>query len=210
MFYLIYKITNILDGKYYIGAHKTLDKDDGYMGSGVMIKRAIEKYGAKNFKKEILCECSSSSEMYAKEKELVVLSEETYNLKEGGEGGFDYINSNEELRVVKNKKAREITNSRHKDKLSEWARKGGLASVAKHGVQKAFLEEGKTAFLGKTHSEETKKKIGEHNSKAQSGYRNSQFGTMWITNEKDNMKIPKDGIIPTGWRKGRKINAGLV
>ena len=210
MFYLIYKITNILDGKYYIGAHKTSNKNDGYMGSGVMIKRAIEKYGTENFKKEILCECSSSSEMYAKEKELVVLSEETYNLKEGGDGGFDYINSNEELRVVKNKKAREITNSRHKDKLSEWARKGGLASVAKHGVQKAFLEAGKTAFLGKTHSEETKKKIGEHNSKAQSGSGNSQFGTMWITNEKDNMKIPKDGIIPTGWRKGRKINAGLV
>ena len=80
-------------------------------GTGVMIKRAIEKYGLENFKKEILCECSSSSEMYMKEKELVVLSEETYNLKEGGEGGFDYINSNEEVRIAKNKKAREITNS---------------------------------------------------------------------------------------------------
>ena len=210
MFYLIYKITNLLDGKYYIGAHKTSVKDDDYMGSGVMIKRAIEKYGIENFKKEILYECSSSSEMYAKEKELVVISEDTYNLKEGGDGGFDYINSNEELRIAKNRKAREVTNSRHKDKLSEWARLGGLATVAKHGVQKAFLEAGKTAFLGKTHSDETKKKIGEHNSKAQSGSGNSQFGTMWITNEKDNMKIPKDGIIPTGWRKGRKINAGLV
>ena len=210
MFYLIYKITNILDGKYYIGAHKTSNKDDGYMGSGIMIKRAIEKYGVENFKKDILCECLSSDEMYAKEKELVVLSEETYNLKEGGEGGFDYINCNEEVRIAKNKKAREITNSRHKDKLSEWSSKGGLASVAKHGVQKAFLEAGKTAFLGKSHSEETKKKIGEHNSKVQSGFGNSQYGTMWITNEKDNTKIPKDGIIPTGWRKGRKINAGLV
>lgn len=209
MFYLIYKITNVLDGKYYIGAHKTSNKDDGYMGSGVMIKRAIEKYGVENFKKEILCECSSSSEMYMKEKELVVLSEETYNLKEGGEGGFDHINSNEEVRIAKNKKAREITNSRHKDKLSEWGSKGGKIRIQRHGVNPNFVKAGRTSFLGKTHSEETKKKIGEHNSKAQCGCGNSQFGTMWITNEKDNMKIPKDGIIPSGWRKGRKINAGL-
>lgn len=207
MFYLVYKITNVLNGKYYIGAHKTSNKDDGYMGSGVVIKKAIEKYGVENFEKEILCECLSSSEMYAKEKELIVLSEETYNLKEGGNGGFDYINLNEKLRITKNKKAREITNSKHKDKLSEWGSKGGKARIQKHGVDPNFIKAGKTSFSGKTHSEETKKKIGEHNSKIQSGSGNSQFGTIWITNEKDNMKIPKDGIIPSGWRKGRKLKS---
>ena len=103
-----------------------------------------------------------------------------------------------------------MTNSRHKDKLSEWGSIGGKSSFTKHGVSKKFLEAGKTAFLGKTHSDETKQKIGNHNSKVQSGCGNSQFGTMWITNEKDSIKIPKDGIIPPGWRKGRKIKAGLV
>lgn len=205
MFYLIYKITNVLDGKYYIGAHKTSNKDDGYMGSGVMIKKAIEKYGVENFKKEILCECLSSSEMYAKEKELVVLSEHTYNLKEGGDGGFDYINSNEELRIAKNKKARKITNSRHKDKLSEWGSKGGLANIAKHGTPKAFLEAGKTSFLGKEHSEETKKKISQASSLRESGSGNSQYGTTWIwCLEHGNKKIKKeflDEYIKQGWTK---------
>ena len=92
MFYLVYKITNTVNDKFYIGCHKTKDKNDGYMGSGKLIKKAIEKYGVENFRKEILAECSTVEEMFEKEKELVVLNEKSYNLKYGGDGGFDFIN----------------------------------------------------------------------------------------------------------------------
>ena len=54
MHYLIYKTTNLLDGKYYVGCHQTKNPNDGYLGSGKHLKRAIKKYGFDNFKVEIL------------------------------------------------------------------------------------------------------------------------------------------------------------
>ena len=55
-------------------------------------------------------------------------------------------------------------------------------------------------MLGKNHSTETKEKI----SKAQLGIKNSQYGTMWITNGLESKKIKKDEQIPEGWNRGRK------
>lgn len=210
MFYTIYKTTNKIDGKIYIGKHKTNDLDDGYIGSGKYLKHAIEKYGIENFKKEILFQFDNEDETNAKEAELVteefVKEDTNYNLCPGGNGGFGYINSNEELRIEKNKKARSITNTRHKEKLKSWAAKGGTTTYEKHGVNVKFLEAGRNSFLGKTHTLETKSLIGEKNSKHQKGNGNSQFGTMWITNGDDNKKISKNEPIPDGWVNGRKTN----
>ncbi|MCK9529466.1 MAG: GIY-YIG nuclease family protein [Gammaproteobacteria bacterium] len=73
MFYYVYKITNQINGKFYIGAHSTKNLDDGYMGSGKRIRYAIEKYGIDNFNKEILRFYNTKVEMYLAEKELVKL-----------------------------------------------------------------------------------------------------------------------------------------
>ena len=64
------------------------------MGSGKLISYAIKKYGVDKFTKEILHIFDNETEMNAKEKELVEVNELTYNLIEGGQGGFGYINSN--------------------------------------------------------------------------------------------------------------------
>lgn len=54
---IIYKITNIIDNKEYIGQFRQDKfKFNNYWGSGVYITRATKKYGRKNFKKEIIVE----------------------------------------------------------------------------------------------------------------------------------------------------------
>jgi hypothetical protein len=92
MYYYIYKTTNLLNGKYYIGMHKTTNLNDGYLGSGNLLKRAIKKYGKDNFIKEILLFCESLDELRSNEQqyvtEQVTSDPNSYNLKLGGQGGF--------------------------------------------------------------------------------------------------------------------------
>jgi hypothetical protein len=95
--YTVYKTTNKLNGKCYIGTHKTKDLNDGYLGSGTLLKRAIAKHGVEHFTKEVLFDFDNPEAMFAKEAELVtqdfLMNENTYNLKVGGFGGFDFLNS---------------------------------------------------------------------------------------------------------------------
>lgn len=83
-FYGIYKITNLLNGKMYIGQHTTEDLDDGYMGSGKVIKQAVKKYGVENFRKEWIMFCEDAEDLNYWERVFVdetwVLRSDTYNL----------------------------------------------------------------------------------------------------------------------------------
>lgn len=208
MFYTTYKITNNIDGRIYVGVHKTENIHDSYMGSSKTLKSDILKYGIENFTKEILFIFDNPEEMYLKEVEIVneefVANNNTYNLKPGGQGCWDYINNNVEARILKNKKARKTTNDRYPNLLKEWSKKGGRTAYELHGTPKEFLAAGKISFLGKNHTDDAKKLIGKANSIHQIGKGNSQYGTMWITNGIENKKIKKDAPILDGWVKGRK------
>lgn len=90
-FNYIYKITNITNGKIYIGKHSTDDLNDGYMGSGKIIKRALNKYGIENFKKEYLVFCDKEDKLNWFERFYIRKYGSTnadigYNLTKGGDG----------------------------------------------------------------------------------------------------------------------------
>jgi group I intron endonuclease len=91
MYYTVYKVTNIINNKFYIGKHQTNNINDSYMGSGRAIKSAINVYGRANFIKEMLFIFNNEDDMNAKEKEIIteefVNNPDTYNLGVGGEGG---------------------------------------------------------------------------------------------------------------------------
>ena len=92
--YYVYKTTNIINGKFYIGKRHYRKKDEKwYLGSGIYLNRAIKKYGRENFKKEIIEWCSSSEEVNNKERfwiaKLDALNPKiAYNIASGGDGGF--------------------------------------------------------------------------------------------------------------------------
>jgi hypothetical protein len=89
MNYFIYKTTNLINNKTYIGIHQTENIDDSYIGSGLHFLRAVKKYGKQNFKREILEFCSSYDELLSKERVYVnedwVKDKSNYNLKTGGQ-----------------------------------------------------------------------------------------------------------------------------
>ena len=91
-YHIVYKTTNLSNGKFYIGKHSTNDLNDGYLGSGSLLQLAIKKHGRKQFSREIVGTFESESEAYEMERTLVteklVASQDCYNLKVGGEGGL--------------------------------------------------------------------------------------------------------------------------
>lgn len=93
----VYKVTNLVNGKYYIGKRKHRNPPkDGYMGSGKQIIAAIQKYGKENFSKEILEIVASDQEAAEIEARLVppsILDDPLcYNMRRGGFGGWEHIN----------------------------------------------------------------------------------------------------------------------
>lgn len=107
----IYKTTNLLNNKIYIGKRVYRKKDDDwYLGSGIWLKRSIEKYGRKYFKKEIIEWCNSEEELCKKEIFWINCFDSInpkigYNLSLGGEGGNvgkeAYVKISNKLKGVK-------------------------------------------------------------------------------------------------------------
>ena len=143
MYGYIYKITNNINGKTYIGQHKSVSFEDKYMGSGVHLKRAQNKYGIENFTKTIVTFGMSQMELDVLEKFYIEKERKEnlkgcYNIAEGGHNGATT-------------KGRKLSDE-HRNKISNKLK--GRTSPMK----------GKTHIgwnKGMHHSEETKRKISE-------------------------------------------------
>lgn len=200
-YFFIYKTTNLLNGKYYIGMHCTNNLKDGYLGSGTRLRRSIRKYGVQNFKLEILEYCKTYDELKQREKQIVnvdLLKDNLcMNLKPGGDGGLNN-EAHKKKFVMAGSKAANIKLKWLWENDKEWADKVRKRNALKNPKGIGFVN-----WTGRKHKPET---IELMKRSKNVGKQNSQYGTMWITNGTENKKIKKDDYWvydALGWYKGR-------
>lgn len=150
----IYLTTNLINGKIYVGQHKTPQPllTNQYYGSGLLLSRSIKKHGKVNFEKRVLLICEDNWSDYY-EKELIKLYKSTlrnvgYNITLGGGGGDTISNHPNRVEILKKISAtQKIVQNRpetkEKNRLSnskvihteEWNRKMALSHVGKKLTQ---------------------------------------------------------------------------
>ena len=168
-FNYIYLITNKINSKIYIGKHSTNNLDDGYMGSGKLISKAIQKYGIENFTKEYLAFCDSEDTLNYLEKFYIKkynAMEVGYNLTDGGEGICGYNFSDESKQKIRCAHKGKHLTEEHKQKLSEKG-KGRVVGIetrkklSRKLKGRVFSEEHKhkISISKQNPSEETRKKL---------------------------------------------------
>ena len=226
MFYYLYEIKNLINDKVYVGVHKTKSMDDGYMGSGKVILSAIKKHGMENFTKTILETFDNSEDMFAREKEVVtdefLARPDTYNLRRGGFGGFDYINSNAEIITLRSGKVSDTmkrqyvegTRSTSLTRLNsdpDFIKRRNEASTNRirntekspHFGKKWITNGKENLLVSNTEVPRDEWYSGRVLKKFNSGSKNPNYGSMWITNGKENRMIKKSETILEGWIRGR-------
>jgi len=210
MYYTIYKTTNLINNKFYIGMHKTKNIDDGYLGSGKYILNSINKYGKENFKKEILFILNSEDEMILKEKEILTEEflkeneDKIYNINIGGDGSFTFINKNYPRKGVETRAQLIKQNKEYRYNYYSSISKS-MKNFYKNNPEKAIIN---YSWKDKKHKQETIEKMKLSHKNKHNGSNNSQYGTCWIYKDNINKKIKKEDLdlwLQQGWFKGRNI-----
>jgi hypothetical protein len=211
---------NLLNGKFYIGAHKTTDLNDGYLGSGTYIRRAVAKHGIVSFQKNVLFYTNSEEEMWNKEEEVILAHKKDplcMNVRASARGGFDYINnsglngaralteSGERKSDVSNK-LRYRTDEKYRLRMNEVRRK----VLVRLNSDPDFCErrdkrvaKASKVWTGQKHRPDSCQKMSE----SHKGEKNHFSGRKWMHHSTYGSKpVRKEDIeqhIRDGWKFGR-------
>ena len=201
-YHFVYRTTNLVNGKFYIGVHSTWDLSDGYLGSGKYIRMAIRKYGRENFTCEILQFFDDRDSAYLAEKEEVAKhfgTKPCMNLHPGGCGGWANANerrawlhrNNPKWAAENSETMRGVMRKRVTDNPEEFAR---------------FLDAGRRSSVGRPVSEEKRAKHSAAMRGRHTGSDNSQHGWRWIHDSEtlEARKVPPTTETPAGWSEGRR------
>jgi group I intron endonuclease len=171
---IIYQTTNLINGKKYIG--KDIKNNPYYIGSGTLLKKAIKKYGKKNFKKEILEYCNNKEHLVEREKYWLeyfdVENNNNFYNKTNKPFGNSGLSEETKKKISKARIGKKLSEET-KEKISK-ARTGIKSKEYKKGknhgnYKKSKTKEHKTNMslsrIGKKHSEEWKQAIKNNREK---------------------------------------------
>lgn len=222
----VYITTNLVNGKKYIGQKKSSVFNPQYLGSGKLLKKAINKYGRDSFKVELVEFASSKSNLDSLEK-LIILEHNAvesslfYNLACGGQGGHIVDFTEEIKQKIRDKaigrtwseecrkKRLDYLNNRHfimseesreKSRQSNLGKKRSKRTRLNMRLNHADFSGDKNPFYGKKHSQDSKNKISTNNARA-------HIGKVWVNNKTDTeLLITPDKVqeyIASGFVRGR-------
>lgn len=206
-------MTNLINGKFYYGMHSCHCDDHlkcKYKGSGTRLWHSKNKHGIENFKIEHLNFFDSRKELAQYEKDFVTLDfikvnqPLCMNMKPGGEGGL----CNEEHQIAFNVGGNKAFSEKLKNDPEFKKNFGDLTAKSNSNRFANGDKSFSCDWTGKTHKPETIDKIKASCSIAQSGEKNSQFGSKWINNGIEAKKIQfseMESYIKNGWKIGRKL-----
>jgi group I intron endonuclease len=226
---VIYKVTNLLNNMIYVG--QDTKNRDSYYGSGLLIKRAITKYGKENFKREILEYCSTKEELNNREvfwiRELKA-KEIGYNICGGGQG-----QNTDEVKQKFSESRKGVNNNmfgrKHTDEVKkiiseknkgQKRTKEQKQAISKYMLNRNFSEEQKQEISKKISEKlKGKKKSIEHRQKlslANLGKTSPRKGATMSDESKKKLSESTKGRTP--WNKGRswsdaekkKISDGIL
>ena len=188
MYGYVYKTTNLINGKIYIGQHKSESFDENYYGSGRYLRNAVNKYGIDKFSVEIIDVAQDKSALNLLEKKWIRFYRKRgcamYNIANGGEGGDVFSGLSDEDKRRRNDKLRknsyfatlslEESSEMHKrawetrrrngnDKFSEEYKRKISDGHKGHIVSEKTRQKLSQVNLGKKLSEEHKEKIRQAN-----------------------------------------------
>ena len=209
MYGYVYLTTNLVNGKKYIGMHKSSVFDPNYKGSGKILWNAISKYGWENFKVEILKECVTKEDLYSAERYEIercqaVTSREYYNVARGGQGGDTITGKPDYLDYCKSLQGRKRPPEIRR-KISE-SEKGKVVSAETCFRVSESKRGEKHPFYGKHLTEEHRNNISKGNSnpseETRQRHRDATSGRVWINDGVICKQVRLNGDLPEGWTFG--------
>lgn len=193
MYGYIYKTTNLINNKIYIGQKKSkIFLKEKYLGSGLYLKRAVNKYGKDNFKVELIDKADDREQLNELELYYINLYDSTninigYNIANGAVGGGDV-----------------------------WVTNGIENHHISYKIVGTYLEQG--YHLGLTHHEGYTKistyrnqqisKALKGKSKSKEHIENHRQALLnkkrhWYNNGINNICLAEGEVIPEGYKRGR-------